>query len=213
MTLLVSYKFNHLKKKEMKKLMIMAALVLSSVCAMAQHEVGSFTLQPKVGINFANMTNMNKPSMRVGLAAGLEAEYYASDIVSVSLGAIYSMQGCKAKGEYVKGTLKLDYINVPILANVYVVPGLAVKLGIQPGFCINKKIDVEISTGQEASGKLSKDEVKGFDLSIPVGLSYEFANFQLDARYNFGLTKAIKVEKDSPKNSVIQVTLGYKFQL
>ena len=77
MTLLVSYKFNHLKKKEMKKLMIMAALVLSSVCAMAQHEVGSFTLQPKVGINFANMTNMNKPSMRVGLAAGLEAEYYA----------------------------------------------------------------------------------------------------------------------------------------
>ena len=193
--------------------MIMAALVLSSVCAMAQHEVGSFTLQPKVGINFANMTNMNKPSMRVGLAAGLEAEYYASDIVSVSLGAIYSMQGCKAKNEYVKETLKLDYINVPILANVYVVPGLAVKLGIQPGFCINKKIDVEISTGQEASEKLSKDDVKGFDLSIPVGISYEFANFQLDARYNFGLTKAINVEKDSPKNSVIQVTLGYKFQL
>ena len=193
--------------------MIMAALVLSSVCAMAQHEVGSFTLQPKVGINFANMTNMNKPSMRVGLAAGLEAEYYASDIVSVSLGAIYSMQGCKAKDEYLKGTLKLDYINVPILANVYVVPGLAVKLGIQPGFCINKKIDGEFSTGHEASGKLSKDEVKGFDLSIPVGISYEFVNFQLDARYNFGLTKAINVEKDSPKNSVIQVTLGYKFQL
>ena len=193
--------------------MIMAALMLSSVCAMAQHEVGSFTLQPKVGINFANMTNMNKPSMRVGLAAGLEAEYYASDIVSVSLGAIYSMQGCKAKNEYVKETLKLDYINVPILANVYVVPGLAVKLGIQPGFCINKKIDVEISTGEEASGKLSKDDVKGFDLSIPVGISYEFANFQLDARYNFGLTKAINVEKNSPKNSVIQVTLGYKFQL
>lgn len=213
MTLLVSYKFNHLKKKEMKKLMIMAALVLSSVCAMAQHEVGSFTLQPKVGINFANMTNMNKPSMRVGLAAGLEAEYYASDIVSVSLGAIYSMQGCKAKDEYVKRTLKLDYINVPILANVYVVPGLAVKLGIQPGFCINKKIDVETSTGKEASGELTKDDVKGFDLSIPVGISYEFANFQLDARYNFGLTKAINVEKDSPKNSVIQVTLGYKFQL
>lgn len=193
--------------------MIMAALVLSSVCAMAQHEVGSFTLQPKVGINFANMTNMNKPSMRVGLAAGIEAEYYASDIVSVSLGAIYSMQGCKAKDEYVKETLKLDYINVPILANVYVVPGLAVKLGIQPGFCINKKIELEASTGHEASEKLTKDEVKGFDLSIPVGLSYEFANFQLDARYNFGLTKAINVEKNSPKNSVIQVTLGYKFQL
>ena len=203
----------------MKKLMIMAALVLSSVCAMAQHEVGSFTLQPKVGINFANMTNMNKPSMRVGLAAGLEAEYYASDIVSVSLGAIYSMQGCKAKNEYVKETLKLDYINVPILANVYVVPGLAVKLGIQPGFCVSKKYDGEgnitiagqtIFSDQE-KGKI-EDAVNAFQFAIPVGLSYEYKNIVLDARYNIGTTRVVKFAENG-KNSVFEITLGYKIPL
>ena len=40
----------------MKKMILMAAIMLSSVSAFAQNEVGQFTLQPKVGINFANLT-------------------------------------------------------------------------------------------------------------------------------------------------------------
>lgn len=38
----------------MKKLLLMAAIMLASVGAYAQHAVGSFNLQPKVGINIAN---------------------------------------------------------------------------------------------------------------------------------------------------------------
>ena len=41
----------------MKKLLLMAAVMLSSVGAFAQHAVGSFTLQPKVGINIAKLTS------------------------------------------------------------------------------------------------------------------------------------------------------------
>ena len=190
-------------------------MVLSSVCVMAQHEQGSLTLQPKVGLNLANLTNDTDAKMRVGLAAGLEAEYYASDIVSISFGALYSMQGAKydTTVNELKATakLKLDYLNIPILANVYVVPGLAVKLGVQPGFCISKKYTGEAGYYKEIGN--IKDQVKGFDLSIPVGLSYEYANFQLDARYNFGVTKVFKDEGEKSKNSVIQITLGYKFEI
>jgi hypothetical protein len=57
------------------------------------------------------------------------------------------------------------------------------------------------------------DDVESFDFSIPVGLSYEYANFVLDARYNWGLTKIVDLGDDSPKNSVFQITLGYKFDL
>ena len=59
-------------------------------------------------------------------------------------------------------------------------------------------------------GKLG---AKSFDFSIPVGISYEYANFQLDARYNFGVTKVFDVEGSKAKNSVFQITLGYKFAL
>ena len=119
----------------MKKMIIMAAAMLASVGSYAQHAVGSFTLQPKIGMNVADLTDADDSDVRIGLAAGAEFEYQAADIVSISFGAIYSMQGCKS-GD---ATLKLDYINVPILANVYVTKGLAVKLGLQPSFKVNYK--------------------------------------------------------------------------
>lgn len=57
--------------------------------------------------------------------------------------------------------------------------------------------------------------MKKFDLSIPMGLSYEFRNIVLDARYNFGLTKMFDMDKVdlNSKNLAFQLTLGYKFTL
>lgn len=192
----------------MKKLLLMAAVMLSSVGAFAQHAVGSFTLQPKVGINIANITNNGDyGKARVDFAGGLEGEYQVSDIFSLSAGLMYSRQGYKAK-DNVAGLSGKDwkpsYLNVPVLANVYVVPGLAVKLGVQPGFMVDKDKDGY------------KGEVNTFDLSIPVGLSYEYNNFVLDGRYNWGVTKINKHSMkgvDDTRNSVFQITLGYKFSL
>ena len=49
------------------------------------------------------------------------------------------------------------------------------------------------------------------NFSIPVGISYEYANVCLDARYNIGVSH---VWKDGDTNSqVFQLTLGYKFKL
>lgn len=192
----------------MKKLLLMAAVMLSSVGAFAQHAVGSFTLQPKVGINITNTTNYGDVAKaRVDFAGGLEGEYQVSDIFSLSAGLMYSRQGYKAKDVNVADfsvsgkDWKPSYLNVPVLANVYVVPGLAVKLGVQPGFMVDKD---------------DAEDVNTFDLSIPVGLSYEYNNFVLDGRYNWGVTKINKHSVkglDDTRNSVFQITLGYKFSL
>ena len=104
--------------------------------------------------------------------------------------------------------MKLDYINIPILANVYVVKNLAVKVGIQPAFNVNSK--AKASQG-DASSEAGLDAAKTFDFSIPIGLSYEYKNFVLDGRYNFGVTKTL--DTADCKNSVFQLTLGYKFDL
>jgi hypothetical protein len=98
----------------------------------------------------------------------------------------------------------MHYLNIPILANYYVVKGLAVKAGIQPGFLVGAKHD----------GKSFSDDCKKFDFSIPVGLSYEISNIVFDARYNIGLTKTAKGDNvEKTKNSVFQFTVGYKFGL
>lgn len=192
----------------MKKVLFAALMMFSSVGAFAQHAVGSFNLQPKIGVSIANLTDMKDSDPRVGLVAGVEGEYQVSDIFSISAGALYSMQGAKANiGNLIAATNRLDYINVPIMANVYVVKGLAVKLGVQPGFNVSNKLKVNNLDAYD--NPFAK--AKSVDFSIPVGISYEYSNFQLDARYNLGLTKVFENGKD--KNSVFQITLGYKFDL
>jgi len=192
----------------MKKLLFAVVMMLSSTAMFAQQEVGTWSIQPKVGLNIATLTKADGADPRYGLVAGGELMYQVTDMVGISGGVLYSMQGCKGSDEGDKVTIKMDYINVPILANVYVVPGLAVKLGLQPGFKVNSSVKAE-SNGYKL--ETDADGVKSFDLSIPIGLSYEFNNIVIDGRYNFGVTKAID-ESDS-KNSVFQFTVGYKFAL
>lgn len=190
----------------------MAAFVLSSVASFAQQAAGTFTLQPKVGLNVASMTELDGSDPRIGLAVGAEGQYQFSDLVGVSFGLLYSQQG--ATGEFnfmginADQTMKLDYINVPILANVYLYKGLAVKLGIQPAFKVNSSVKTTVNGNSKS---VDLDGVKGFDFSIPVGLSYEFSNVVFDARYNFGCTKTF--EKLDCRHSVFQFTVGYKFAL
>ena len=192
----------------MRKVIIMAVLMLSSVAAFAQRPVGSLTVQPKIGMNFATLTKADDSESRIGLVAGAELEYQLSDIFSISGGALYSQQGCEWSEDGSTRTNKLDYINIPILANVYVVKNLAVKVGLQPAFNVNSK---QKASKGDASVQGSIEGTKTFDCAIPVGLSYEYKNFVIDGRYNFGLTK-INKHADS-KNSVFQITLGYKFDI
>ena len=183
----------------MKKIVLAAVMLLSSVSMFAQQDVGSLTIQPKVGFNVANVTKTDG-NTRIGVVAGAEAEYQLGDIYSIAVGLLYSSQGNKQTVDLpVLGKASVtwapSYLNIPVVANVYVVKNLAVKLGVQPGFCV------------------AKDKLKAntFDLSIPVGLSYEYKNFVLDGRYNFGVTNVAKGV--NTKNSVFQFTLGYKFDI
>ena len=50
----------------MKKMILTAAVILASAGAYAQHAVGSITLQPKVGLSVANVTDVDNTDARVG---------------------------------------------------------------------------------------------------------------------------------------------------
>ena len=197
----------------MKKIILSIIMLSAGMVAMAQHAPGTVTLQPKVGLNISSMTDADDADPRFGVAAGAELEYQVNSFFSISGGALYSMQGLKGSDD-VDITMKLDYINVPIMANFYVVKGLALKAGIQPGFNVNSKLSA------------SENKVSGsVDFSIPMGISYEYKNFVVEGRYNLGVTKVFKDKElniggesidlsgTDTKNSVFQFTLGYKFEL
>jgi len=209
----------------MKKFLFAAMALMVSVFANAQNEVGQISVAPVVGVNLTNLTKLDNTKMKFGIAAGAVAEYGVSENFGVSLGLIYSQQGCKFKNvgggyedydyyygyydeEYYDGPssnkMNLGYLNIPILAQYYVIPGLALKAGVQPGVLVSAKC-----------GNNIKKYCNKFDVAIPVGVSYEYQNFLIDARYNIGLTKTFKKEfsKKKSNNSVFQFTVGYKFKL
>ena len=193
----------------MKKLFLAVVAMMISAATFAQNEVGQLTIQPKVGVNIANITDADDADPRIGLAAGAEFEYGLTDNIGLSAGVLYSMQGVKTIIIDDDCTWKLDFLNVPILANFYVAKGFAVKLGVQPGFKLSSKAKFKGSGGSKEVEV--EDGVKSVDLSIPVGLSYQYQNIVFDARYNWGVTKIVD-DVDS-KHSVFQITVGYKFSL
>ena len=194
----------------MKKLMMIAALMLATMSANAQ---GMF-VKPMVGGTLATITGdyTDDCKMKLGLAAGAEFGYMIAPQFAVTAGALVSMQGTgiKDNDRTTDYSTTLTYLNIPILANYYIIPGLAVKAGIQPGFLLAKK-EKYTRNGHEHENT-EKDGLKSLDLSVPLGLSYEISDFVIDARYNLGLSNLIDDDHTdySQKNSVIMLTLGYK---
>ena len=210
----------------MKKLFFAAAVLMCSLTAFAQSKEGTFSIQPKAGINISNLSNKDNAKVKVGFTAGAEAEYQLTKQLSLSAGALFSMQGAKSTTVFrevdnttkeirevdIKNTMEFDYINVPILANYYIIEGLAVKLGIQPGFNIVAKR--KRTDGVDKVSKNLSDlgvDVRKVDISIPIGVSYEFNDFVVDARFNLGLTEVADLVKS--KNRVFQITFGYQIDL
>ncbi len=191
----------------MKKLMMIAAMMLMSMGAFAQNEVGQVTLQPKVGMNLATITGDGDQKMKVGLLAGAELEYGIAENFGLDFGVLYSMEGCRFKEDGMDKSLKynLDYINIPILAQFYPAKGFAIKAGVQPAFNVRHKVSYDGDTAD-------LDGIQSFNFSIPVGLSYEYQCFVLDARYNIGITKLVK-DADQGRNSTFSISIGYKFAL
>ena len=201
----------------MKKVIMMLAMMLATTATMQaqQGEQGTFTVQPKVGMNLSTLSDADKAIFDVNF--GMEAEYMLTDNVGMAAGIIMSNQGGKYDSdEEGKYTADLDYLNIPVVANFYVLPGLALKAGIQPGYRTKAKAKMDGGTKDlddlyKDASLLTDEEIKisKIDLSIPVGISYEYKNLVIDARYNWGLIKIVNVE-DAFYNRVFQITLGYK---
>ena len=226
----------------MKKLMMIAAMMVATVSASAQFEPGTFSIQPKVGINLAKVSNMAPigagdykldRSLLGGAVLGAEAEYQIAKPFSVAAGLLFSMQGCQWQDDdfklgdekiEVKDTkIALNYLNLPGVANFYLFKGFAVKAGAQFGFLTSADMKAKLSysgDGRSATTKFDedvKDEFNKFDFSIPVGISYEFKiPICIDVRYNIGITKVNKDSEPGGKdnhNGSFSITIGYKIKL
>ena len=130
------------------------AIVCWTADLMAQNQTGKLSIRPMVGVNLSDFGNasIDMYKMKVGLTGGAELEYGLNPWLGLSIGLMYSQQGAKIDGSIdamvaddngnrwltktqMNGKLKCDYLNLPLMANVYIpaIKGLAFKAGVQVG--------------------------------------------------------------------------------
>lgn len=196
----------------MKKITLLLAAVFTIGFVNAQ-EKKDVSFGIKGGLNVSSLTNVAEDGADsnplVGFHVGLFGEFMIGDKFAIQPEVVYSTQGVEIEFEGEKGDVKLDYINIPILAKYYVDNAFSLELGPQIGF---------ITQAEAKSGGVSvdvKDEIKSVDVSLGFGGSYYFADkFMLSARYNLGLTRIqenLSPGESESKNSVFQLSVGYKF--
>lgn len=199
----------------MKSLKIITATVLlSAATATAQTETtGKATsFGVKGGVNFASVSgdDFDSPDSRTSFHVGLLAEFPMTDMFSVQAEALYSGQGFESDIDGVDGDkveYQLDYINVPVLAKIYLTSGLSIEAGPQFSFKVNEEIDADPG---DDPGDLDLDEAKDFDFGLAAGLTFQTnGGFFASGRYIYGMTDII--EDVDVRNSVFQLGVGFKF--
>ena len=145
----------------MKRLFMLAAIVLAAIAANAQYAPGTLSIQPKLGTSIATLSNAPdvqfdhhvgsiKSNPNSGAFVGVELEYQATRWLGLTAALNYTGQGCAwenykftedgVKFEGYNNKLDLGYINLPVVANFYVWKGLALKTGVQFGFLTNAHV-------------------------------------------------------------------------
>ena len=193
----------------MKKTIITIMLAIISMATFAQKEPGTLTFYPRVGVNFSTFSDgriyhldesYTESEFKPGLVIGAELEYQLNNNFALGAGALYSQQGEQyglpsGYAEYDK--MKYETINIPVLAVFTTRIGLSVKCGVQPEFIIGDP----------------NFKAKKLNLSLPLGVSYEYKNLCLDLRYNLGMTDVMDLDGISSKNRTIMLTLGYGIKI
>ena len=194
----------------MKKIFAFIAAAFMAISASAQSEAGSFTLQPNVGVTYSTATGDGSDADGAfALTAGVEGMYMVNDKFGAALGLNYT--GYNVSKTFLKEDVIYSnyYFNIPVTANYYVAPGLALKAGVALNLLSTAKVDGYDEYDYGLTKLKVKDLYKSTFVSIPVGASYEINDFVFNLRYNFGVSN-IQKEGDGSFNA-LTFTVGYKF--
>ena len=213
----------------MKRFFTSLVLATCALIGYAQQPTGTFSVKPFVGATFTKqqpITN-DKVDMKAGIVAGAELEYQILEKASVAGGVQFLTRGSRAKqtsddGSYtVRKSLSAESISIPLTFNYYVIPNLAVKAGIEGNIQTRSQMIYKNDEGNTPYDLTSK--FTHFLVALPIGVSYEYNNFVLDARYSLPLTKitegrymSLDTAGEFPLNGkyhTFQITLGYKFKI
>ena len=199
----------------MKRIVSILLLLLGLCGAQAQtnerqEAVGKFRIVPSIMLTYNpySLKDLNnKYNFQYGL--GIETEYRFHEVIGVSLGVNYMVQGVKTS-EYQtgaayslvsnknkEGEVRVKSLGVPLIVNVHPLPNdrLTLKAGIEEDFLLGMG-----------------DEYKSTCTDFVGGVAFTFDDkFQLELRYNSSLSKITKDKTDDLYKQCFVFSFGVIF--
>lgn len=169
----------------MKKALVLIALVWPATTIKAQSNTGTFSVIPRIGVTFSNITKestgvglsseLQKGKTQIGPVAGADLQYQALPALGVSVGVHYQRMGCTyddsdlSKADAGEHTVwqnshtYMHYLCVPLMGHLYVAKNFAIKTGIQASFLLSNNMHTETSNvtiGRDGSYTYHKETEK-----------------------------------------------------
>jgi hypothetical protein len=135
---------------------------------------------------------------RTGIVVGGFAHFGIGDMFAIEPQVLYSQKGAKYTQGGSELTLKMDYIEVPVFARVYIPPIKAVKVSVLAGgyfgLNISNKYKYE-EPGYEEEGDLENTNNIDGGLLFGAGVAFPFSKsiLRFDLIYSLGLAKTFNL--------------------
>lgn len=164
--------------------------------------------------------------MRPGFYAGLYATLPIGPGFAIEPGVSYAEKGTVLRGNVpvpafdflntrLTGTARLAYVDVPVLAKIFITPGFYIYAGPQASFLVSGKARVGAGALGFTAYKQDFDissQLRKVDFAAVGGLGYRFENgLGLSAGYDYGLTSLDAGNRFNAQNRVIKAGLDYSF--
>lgn len=190
----------------MKNPILIFLLIIFTVSTVKAQEYVYFGGKGGINLSNINSDNFADNNIRTGFHLGLLAEIPLGTRFSIQPEVLYATQGTEAD-EIMIGVsprtteYKLDYIQVPVLAKVYLTESLSIEVGPSFNFLANEEI-----------GGNETDFGSSFEFGGALGASYKFrGGFFGSARYIYGFTDALDTFDSEYNNSGFQLGVGFMF--
>ena len=160
---------------------------------------------------------------RMGLVFGGFVTFEISDAFAIQPELLYTMKGGKASEGGEDLVVKLDYLEIPVLAKFNIPTEGSVKPCLFAGPAVALKLSAKYKwtgDGESETGDVSEIgiDVKGLDLGLVFGAGLkagmgETGGIIVDIRYTLGLQKAAKAGDVDVKikNGGFSLMVGYSF--
>jgi hypothetical protein len=200
----------------MKRSILILSTVVVLLCGAVAARSATCQLGVKGGLSIMELTNDGDSSGdRTGFAGGAYLLADFSEQFGLRVEGLYFQKGAHEEEDGDEATIKLDYIEFPILAVAHVPLGAQARLDFfgGPTFGFNVKSELELTLGGfTASGDLDGVEAFEFGVTFGAGVNFDAGPVVLgvDGRYGLGVTD-VASEGDGGKNRgfAVMASLGF----